>query len=232
MPYKDPIVAKAKARERTARYRERHAERVLRERKEKWAAMTAEDKAAHAARMAAYRKTEKFIQKRAAKRDIIRQKRLAWYHSPEARDSKERAKQRSRELKLAWCRKFWEANREFWLEFQSFRRNPSRRQAIKLKWNRCGGKCYICGSFVAWEAVNIDHVVPRSLGGQNDIWNLMPVHQKCNILKSDDLKYPVVRPDFVLKTLDIKAVPRNIRNRRKVPNAKEIISVAIIAHRA
>lgn len=45
---------------------------------------------------------------------------------------------------------------------------------------RYGGKCLCCGSS---EALTIDHVVPLSKGGTNDIQNIQPLCNSCNIRK-------------------------------------------------
>jgi hypothetical protein len=47
---------------------------------------------------------------------------------------------------------------------------------------RCNFACYYCGVPAARGVVRlqIDHVVPISLGGTNDLWNLVAACQPCN----------------------------------------------------
>jgi 5-methylcytosine-specific restriction endonuclease McrA len=44
-------------------------------------------------------------------------------------------------------------------------------------WIRDGGACALCGSNVE---LQIDHVIPVSLGGSNDEGNLQILHGLCN----------------------------------------------------
>lgn len=46
-----------------------------------------------------------------------------------------------------------------------------------------GDDCYLCGSV----ADTIDHVIPLSRGGNNDISNLRPACYDCNIKKGSQL---------------------------------------------
>ncbi len=43
-----------------------------------------------------------------------------------------------------------------------------------------GNKCVACGS---WVALTVDHVVPLSKGGRNDITNIQPLCLTCNLKK-------------------------------------------------
>lgn len=42
------------------------------------------------------------------------------------------------------------------------------------------GLCHLCGKPVARESMSLDHVVPRSHGGTNDVANLRCAHLHCN----------------------------------------------------
>ena len=45
-----------------------------------------------------------------------------------------------------------------------------------------GDQCWICtGSITTEDPLNHDHLVPRSLGGPNEVWNFAPAHRSCNI---------------------------------------------------
>lgn len=45
---------------------------------------------------------------------------------------------------------------------------------------RDGYVCYLCNGFVDLKDVNLDHLIPVSLGGTNDSFNLAVTHSKCN----------------------------------------------------
>jgi 5-methylcytosine-specific restriction endonuclease McrA len=45
-----------------------------------------------------------------------------------------------------------------------------------------GDQCWICaGKITVDDPLNHDHLVPRSLGGPNEVWNFAPAHRSCNI---------------------------------------------------
>lgn len=51
--------------------------------------------------------------------------------------------------------------------------------------SRWTGKCLICGGWLTFEArtghgANVEHIVPRSRGGTNDLLNLGLTHPGCN----------------------------------------------------
>lgn len=59
---------------------------------------------------------------------------------------------------------------------------------------RDGWTCYLCATPIAPAlrfphplSLTIDHVIPLSAGGTNEIENLRPAHLSCNVRKSDDL---------------------------------------------
>lgn len=45
-------------------------------------------------------------------------------------------------------------------------------------------KCGICGRNMSKNDRSIDHIIPLSKGGSNEIWNLRIVHLVCNIRKN------------------------------------------------
>ena len=47
--------------------------------------------------------------------------------------------------------------------------------------------CYLCGDKLSTSGYEIDHVVPRALGGDNELSNLRWTHKTCNRLKHDML---------------------------------------------
>ena len=56
---------------------------------------------------------------------------------------------------------------------------PHIRRAVFAK----SSTCAICGKPIDEGTFNIDHIVPLSKGGTNDLDNLRPVHEECNKLK-------------------------------------------------
>ena len=57
---------------------------------------------------------------------------------------------------------------------------------------RDGDKCWLCGERVCvgwlcngWDVATIDHIIPVSLGGGNDFWNLRIAHSDCNGVRSN-----------------------------------------------
>jgi diadenosine tetraphosphate (Ap4A) HIT family hydrolase/5-methylcytosine-specific restriction endonuclease McrA len=50
---------------------------------------------------------------------------------------------------------------------------------------RAGRRCEMCGASVADKAIDVDHIIPRSLGGLNDISNYQALCWECNTNKSN-----------------------------------------------
>jgi diadenosine tetraphosphate (Ap4A) HIT family hydrolase len=50
---------------------------------------------------------------------------------------------------------------------------------------RAGRRCESCGASVADKAIDVDHIVPRSLGGLNDISNYQALCWECNTNKGN-----------------------------------------------
>lgn len=47
--------------------------------------------------------------------------------------------------------------------------------------------CALCGMPLTFEEATLDHIVPLSKGGTNDISNLQLAHKKCNWEKGDTI---------------------------------------------
>lgn len=62
----------------------------------------------------------------------------------------------------------------------------------KAVYNKCQGKCAICGKFVPYDEFTVDHIIPLEKGGTNAMVNLQCAHAWCNLLKSDDLMEEVI----------------------------------------
>ena len=61
--------------------------------------------------------------------------------------------------------------------------------AVQVPWvrseiaERDGWECYLCGSEIEPDDLNIDHVKPLSLGGDDAPWNVAATHAACNFSK-------------------------------------------------
>lgn len=57
------------------------------------------------------------------------------------------------------------------------------------------GHCWICGQWGPIVAFNRDHLIPKSLGGSDGLWNLRLTHPQCNSMR-DRMPPPI---DIVLQ---------------------------------
>jgi len=55
--------------------------------------------------------------------------------------------------------------------------------------SKCNNKCVICGSDSTTSLLEVDHIIPVSKGGSNDLSNLQILCQACNNGKSDKIDY-------------------------------------------
>ncbi|MDR2585138.1 MAG: HNH endonuclease [Prevotellaceae bacterium] len=67
---------------------------------------------------------------------------------------------------------------------QGVKREPIPRLEVEAIYSRDGGKCVFCGST---EKIHIDHIIPFSKGGSNEVENLQLLCQKCNLEKSNKI---------------------------------------------
>lgn len=70
------------------------------------------------------------------------------------------------------------------LIYPTAKREPIPKDIVDAIWNRDHGKCVYCGST---EKIHIDHIIPFSKGGSDDIKNLQLLCQKCNLEKSNNI---------------------------------------------
>lgn len=52
-------------------------------------------------------------------------------------------------------------------------------------YNRCKGRCGICGKFVPFDVFTVDHIIPLAKGGTNALENLQCAHSWCNYVKGE-----------------------------------------------
>lgn len=57
----------------------------------------------------------------------------------------------------------------------------------KTIYAKANGKCAICGKPVKFKEMTVDHRVPLTKGGTNDLGNLQLAHLSCNRAKADML---------------------------------------------
>lgn len=54
-------------------------------------------------------------------------------------------------------------------------------------WRKHKKKCTLCGRFMKLKDVTVDHIIPKSKGGANDILNYQPAHRLCNLIKGNTM---------------------------------------------
>ena len=59
-----------------------------------------------------------------------------------------------------------------------------------------GNACFYCCEPMP-DNIHVDHVLPRQVIQNDEMWNLVLAHEECNLLKSDK----VVAPHFVEKLI-------------------------------
>lgn len=78
---------------------------------------------------------------------------------------------------------------------EGYRRRRARRRGLLIEtpkrstvWSRTGGQCHLCLAPVEFESDwHVEHVIPLSRGGVEDIKNLAPSHAKCNLSKGSKI---------------------------------------------
>lgn len=69
----------------------------------------------------------------------------------------------------------------------AFKRKPINKSTRLKVWNRYKQICYLCGKYVLYKDMHVDHIVPVVLGGTNALSNLAPTHKACNLRKGKNL---------------------------------------------
>jgi hypothetical protein len=97
---------------------------------------------------------------------------------------------------------------------------------------RDGWWCWLCGDAIDQNAIGpwqptIDHLVPRSRGGSNDLANLRLAHRRCNNRRGShlpELDWPAAWP--MLMTTNVWTSLARLAPR---PGAAEVVAVAPLA---
>ena len=115
--------------------------------------------------------------------------------------SEECGRIRDRERKREYCHRHRDEYRErarAWRKTEAGRAHSAREYnkrrrllegAVQVPWlrseiaERDGWECYLCGSEIEPDDLNIDHVKPLSLGGDDAPWNVAATHAACNFSK-------------------------------------------------
>jgi 5-methylcytosine-specific restriction endonuclease McrA len=58
---------------------------------------------------------------------------------------------------------------------------------VRKLWRDQNGLCKWCGKPMALKDTNLDHIIPRSLGGSSRVRNLVATHRRCNKRKGSRL---------------------------------------------
>lgn len=72
-------------------------------------------------------------------------------------------------------------------------------------YNRCKGRCGICGKFVPFDVFTIDHIVPLAKGGTNTMENLQCAHSWCNLIKREATMLELTRKLMGIVLYQMKA---------------------------
>ena len=68
----------------------------------------------------------------------------------------------------------------------------------KIIYDRSDGRCVLCGQRLVLENMTLDHIIPLSLGGKDDMENLQVACFACNQLKSN-----ILPEDFINRIIKI-----------------------------
>jgi 5-methylcytosine-specific restriction endonuclease McrA len=52
-----------------------------------------------------------------------------------------------------------------------------------IVWNKYGKRCAYCGKAIKYKEMQVDHIIPKNIGGTDDITNLNPSCRRCNHYK-------------------------------------------------
>ena len=68
---------------------------------------------------------------------------------------------------------------------------PKRRKLTKAErqavYDKCGGHCAYCGCKITMKQMQVDHVQPISINGDDSLDNMLPACRSCNYYKGAEL---------------------------------------------
>jgi len=100
----------------------------------------------------------------------------------------------------------------------------TRRKKLKTIYVANSGECFYCGrKFITPHdpELTIDHIIPKSLGGEDDDGNLVPCCSKCNQEKNSYLPSEwIIRIEF-----KIAQVQKNIKIRKKMVKSLKLLKI-------
>lgn len=75
-------------------------------------------------------------------------------------------------------------------EKRNKKKKPYKRKIFSMNqrmeiYSKTEGHCYLCGDFVDFDSFEVEHKIPLSKGGTNDLKNLFPACHVCNTIKRD-----------------------------------------------
>lgn len=108
---------------------------------------------------------------------------------------KERERKRAAEWRTANPELARQRRREFYLRHRERLRGTRKSASVKRReavYARDEATCHLCGGHVAWNEFEVDHIIPVSGGGSNDLQNLAASHMKCNRRKGKRLIKEVI----------------------------------------
>lgn len=78
------------------------------------------------------------------------------------------------------------------------KRKTYSREERKIIYNKSNGRCELCGQRLSLENMTLDHIIPLSMGGKDDMENLQATCLACNQFKSN-----ILPDDFMEKIIKI-----------------------------
>lgn len=93
---------------------------------------------------------------------------------------------------------------------------------------RAGRRCEMCGASVADKAIDVDHIIPRSLGGLNDISNYQALCWECNTNKGnrDKTNLKELENQYARRQEDCLFCDVQIKDRQRIV-AENLLAYAI-----
>lgn len=80
-----------------------------------------------------------------------------------------------------------------------------------IVYRKTNGHCYLCGEFVDFDSFEVEHKIPLSKGGTNDLNNLFPACHCCNNIKHD-----IYLRELMEKILQIFMYQMQIQNKNSL----------------